>query len=172
MHSSGKHLTCEFESWPRQWITKIQNIAHALHCTPITRPLSRLLVIFIRVVFGGAIAAEAKIHRSVHFGHSGLGVVINAAAVIGPNVMIGTHVVLGGKAPIKGAPIIHQGAIIHAGAKIIGPITVGEGAVVAANAVVVRDVAPRTLVGGVPAKVIKSSIELSNYTPTPRTVTR
>ena len=52
--------------------------------------------------------------------------------------------------------IIGDGCWIGANATIIGGVTIGEGAVVAAGAVVTKDVPPHTLVGGVPAKYIKS----------------
>lgn len=52
--------------------------------------------------------------------------------------------------------IIGDGCWIGANATIIGGVTIGEGAVVAAGAVVTKDVEPYTMVGGVPAKVIKT----------------
>ena len=51
--------------------------------------------------------------------------------------------------------IIDDGCWIGANATIIGGVTIGEGAVVAAGAVVTKDVEPYTMVGGVPAKIIK-----------------
>lgn len=56
----------------------------------------------------------------------------------------------------KGKIVIHQDAWIGTGAVILPDITVGEGAVVGANSVVIRDVPPYTVVGGVPAKKIKT----------------
>lgn len=47
---------------------------------------------------------------------------------------------MGGKAPLVGAPHIERNVTVHAGARLIGPITIGEGCVVGANAVVVKDV--------------------------------
>ena len=54
-----------------------------------------------------------------------------------------------------GAPIIGNNVRIYSGAKVIGNITVGDGSVIGANAVVTRDVPPHTMVAGVPAKIIK-----------------
>jgi acetyltransferase-like isoleucine patch superfamily enzyme len=52
--------------------------------------------------------------------------------------------------------MIERNVWIAAGATIIGGVTVGENSVVAAGSVVTKDVAPNTLVGGNPARVIRS----------------
>lgn len=52
-------------------------------------------------------------------------------------------------------PTIGNNVTIYAGAKVLGDITVGDNSIIAANAVVVKDVPPGVIVGGVPAKVIK-----------------
>jgi acetyltransferase-like isoleucine patch superfamily enzyme len=55
------------------------------------------------------------------------------------------------------APIvIENNAWIGVGASVMPGVTIGEGAIVAANAVVTKDVAANTIVGGIPAKVIRS----------------
>ena len=52
--------------------------------------------------------------------------------------------------------VIERNVWIAAGATVIGGVTVGENSVVAANSVVTKDVPPNTLVGGNPARVIRS----------------
>ncbi len=85
---------------------------------------------------------------------------------IGDDVMIGPNVsILSASHPVDpeqrricvtGKPIIIERNVwIAAGATVIGGVTVGENAVVAAGAVVTRDVPPNTLVGGNPARVIR-----------------
>ena len=62
-----------------------------------------------------------------------------------------------------GAPILEEGVIVHAGAKIIGKITIGKGSVIGANAVVLTDIPPRSLVVGVPGVIKKSGIDSMDY---------
>ena len=56
----------------------------------------------------------------------------------------------------KGYININNDVWIGTGAVILPDVTIGEGAVIGANSVVIRDVPPYTIVGGVPAKIIKS----------------
>ncbi|WP_429434312.1 sugar O-acetyltransferase [Paraburkholderia sp. GAS33] len=81
--------------------------------------------------------------------------------MIGPNVSIVTsgHPIEPSqrRAGVIAKPIvIEKNVWIAAGATIIGGVTVGENSVVAAGSVVTRDVPPNTLVGGNPARVIRS----------------
>lgn len=140
----------------------IHRASNALHRSGL-RPLSRALDVLSRLLFAAAVPGRATIGRNVFFHHGGLGVVINGRSVIEDDCEIGVHVVLGGKAPIIGAPHIERGCIVHTGAKLIGPIRIGAGSVVAANAVVVADVPPGPLVAGVPAVVKRSGIDNRAY---------
>jgi maltose O-acetyltransferase len=66
----------------------------------------------------------------------------------------------------KGSITICPDAWIGAGAVILPNVTIGEGAVVGANSVVTKDVAPYTIVGGIPARVIKE-VKVPWYSPNP-----
>lgn len=112
--------------------------------------LGRIVQLVIRVLFQASIPGTATIAPNVFFHHSGLGVVINKYSVIERDCEIGVHVVLGGKSPLPGAPHLEPDVIVHAGAKVIGPILIGRGSVIAANAVVLSDVPPYTLVAECP----------------------
>jgi serine O-acetyltransferase len=81
------------------------------------------------------------------------GVVIHEDAVIGDDCMIMQQVTIGmiGDGEV---PIIGNGVYIGAGAKIIGKLTVGDGARIGANAVVTKDVPPGCTAIGIPARVI------------------
>ena len=80
-------------------------------------------------------------------------IVIHTDAIIGNNVTIRQGSVIGTNG--RGVPVISDGVDIGAGAAIIGPITVGENAIIGANAVVTHDVPPGAVVAGNPAKVIR-----------------
>ncbi|MCI6245314.1 MAG: serine O-acetyltransferase, partial [Eubacterium sp.] len=84
-------------------------------------------------------------------------IVIGETAEIGDDVMIYQGVTLGGTGKDVGKrhPTIESGVMIGAGAKVLGPITVGKNAKVAAGAVVVNDVEPNSTVVGVPGSVVR-----------------
>lgn len=98
----------------------------------------------------------ATIGRKFFIDH-GVGVVIGETATIGDGVTLYHDVTLGGVAPQddeKGAlrhPQLGNNVIVGAGAHLLGPITVGDGARIGSNAVVVRDVEPGAIMVGVPA---------------------
>ena len=81
------------------------------------------------------------------------GIVINGAVVAGSNLTLEHQVTIG--AEKRQSPIIGNDVFIGAGAKIIGPVTIGDGARIGANAVVIDDVPPHTTVVGNPARPVK-----------------
>ena len=87
--------------------------------------------------------------------------VVGARGTIGKNVHIGAGSVIAGvlEPPSKTPVIIEDNVMIGANAVILEGVRVGEGAVVAAGAVVTQDVAPNTVVAGMPARVIKEKDE-------------
>ncbi|UWU75159.1 serine acetyltransferase [Bradyrhizobium huanghuaihaiense] len=85
------------------------------------------------------------------------GVVIGEGARIGRSVMLYHNVTLGRRAwDEPGCPTIGDNVVIYTGAVIVGPTSIGEGANVAANAVVTRDVPPHAVAAGAPARVVRS----------------
>ena len=84
-----------------------------------------------------------------------MGVVIGETAEVGDDVMLYHGVTLGGRSanPGKRHPTVEDGVTIGAGARVLGPVRVGAGSQVGANAVVVRDVPPGSVVVGVPGRV-------------------
>lgn len=76
-----------------------------------------------------------------------------AAKSIGENCWINQQVTVGYTG--KGCPVIGSNVMITCGAKVLGDISVGDGAVIGANAVVVKDVEPGAVMGGVPAVRLK-----------------
>ncbi|MEK3749555.1 serine acetyltransferase [Paenibacillus sp. FSL E2-8871] len=120
----------------------------------------------LRIMFSFDFIYTASVDPSVQFIHNGLGCVIHPKAKVGPNCKIYQNVTLGGNGKIingklenQGGPILEEGVVVFAGACILGPVVVGKGAVIGANAVVLNDVPPNTLAVGVPAviKPLKSN---------------
>ena len=105
---------------------------------------------------GIEIQKEEKIGRRVCIDH-GTGIVIGETAEVGDDVMIYQGVTLGGAGKDVGKrhPTIESGVMIGAGAKVLGPITIGKNAKVAAGAVVVKDVEPNCTAVGVPGEVVR-----------------
>lgn len=125
--------------------------------------LPRAIDYLSRLIFACWLPHTASIGREVVLGYGGLGIVIHSDACIGDGVHIDQGVTIGGNGTVFGVPRIGSNVYIGAGAKILGPINVGDGSVIGANAVVVRDVPARSVVVGVPAKVVRENIDIDQY---------
>lgn len=119
---------------------------------------ARMLSYFTRSVTGIEIHPGAKIGDGFFIDH-GVGVVIGETAEVGNNVTLYQGVTLGGTSldPGKRHPTVDDDVIVGAGAKVLGPLTLGRGARVGSNAVVVKDVTADTTVVGIPAKPVERS---------------
>ncbi len=109
----------------------------------------------ISEVFGVDVHPAARIGSGILVDH-GTSVVIGETAVVGDDVSMLHEVTLGGTGKQTGDrhPKVGRGVLISVGAKILGNVTVGEGAKVGAGSVVLEDVPPHTTVVGVPARVV------------------
>ena len=125
--------------------------------------LARMISQFSRFLTGIEIHPKAKIGDNLFIDH-GMGVVIGETSEIGDNVTIYHAVTLGGSSPSidserqrheKRHPTIGNDVVIGSGAQVIGPINVGNGSRIAANAVVVKDVPDNATMVGIPAKAVK-----------------
>ena len=134
--------------------------------------VARIISQSIRFFTGIEIHPGAKIGKNLFIDH-GMGVVIGETAEIGNNVTIYHAVTLGGSSPSidsekqryeKRHPSIGNDVVIGSGAQIIGPVKVGNGARIASNAVVVKDVDENTTMVGIPAKAVKVGNE-GNFRP-------
>src|SRR3954468_21661685 len=112
----------------------------------------------ISQLFAVDVHPAAKIGKGIMFDHA-TGIVIGETAVVEDDVSIMQAVTLGGTGKEQGDrhPKVRSGVLISAGAKVLGNIEIGECAKVGAGSVVLKDVAPRTTVAGVPAKLIGTS---------------
>jgi len=118
------------------------------------KPIGAILSLFNTLVFKVEIPSRAKIGPGLVLPHP-FGIVLGSAK-IGENVTIFQNVTLGarvfdGAYKLDTRPIIGDNVIIGCGAVVLGPITIGEGAVIAANSLSIKDVEPGEKVMGVPA---------------------
>ncbi len=124
--------------------------------------LARLNSHFARWITGIEIHPGATIGRRFFIDH-GMGVVIGETALIGDDCTLYHGVTLGGTSWNKGKrhPTLERGVVIGAGAKVLGPITLGEGAKIGSNAVVVRDVPAGATAVGIPARIVEDRSEIA-----------
>lgn len=116
--------------------------------------LPRVLHHVIRVVYSCELPMSCRLAEDVFLGHNGLGVVIHGDTRVGAGSRIYQNVTLGGRNG-QGGPIIGKDVFIGAGACVLGEISVGDGASVGANAVVLEDVPAGAVVAGVPARRVR-----------------
>ena len=128
-------------------------VAHWLWTHHLRWP-GRLLSHAARWLTGIEIHPGATIGPGFFIDH-GMGVVIGETAEVGPNVTLYHGVTLGGTSWNKGKrhPTLMEGVVVGAGAKVLGPITIGARTRIGANAVVVKEVPPDSVVVGIPGRV-------------------
>jgi serine O-acetyltransferase len=135
-------------AWARGWVTLARTLSH----------VGRMLT-------GIEIHPGAQIGQRFFIDH-GMGVVIGETAIIGNDVTLYQGVTLGGTSLHGGKrhPTLEDNVIVGAGAQVLGGFTVGRGARVGANAVVVKAVPAGATVTGIPAKVVgEAKIDFCAY---------
>lgn len=149
-------LTC----YPGMHALIFHRLAHRLwrgHWYTAARFISNLA----RLLTGIEIHPGAVMGRRVFIDH-GMGVVIGETAEVGDDCTIYQGVTLGGTSLTRGAkrhPTLERGVVIGAGAKVLGGFTVGEGARVGSNSVVVKTVPPGATAVGIPARILGNDVE-------------
>lgn len=131
------------------WVHRLSHVLWRRRLRLLARATSQVS----RWLTGIEIHPGARIGRRFFIDH-GMGVVIGETAEIGDDVMLYHGVTLGGRTRDAGKrhPTIGDGVAVGAGAKVLGPVTIGAGAVVGANAVVTRDAPADSILVGIPAK--------------------
>jgi serine O-acetyltransferase len=142
-------------SWPGVHALLAHRVSHALHHAGVPL-LPRLLATATRATTNIEIHPAARIGDALFIDH-GTGVVVGETAEIGDNVTLYQGVTLGGTgfATGKRHPTVEDNVTIGSGAKLLGPITVGHGAKIGANSVVITDVPPNSTVVGNPGHVVR-----------------
>ena len=133
----------------------VHRFAHALHHAGVPI-LPTVLAYASRVITGVEIHPAAKIGKDFFIDH-GSGVVIGETAEVGNCVTIYQGVTLGGTGFQRGKrhPTVQDNVTIGSGAKLLGPITIGHGAKVGANTVVIGDVPANATVVGNPGHIVR-----------------
>ena len=129
-------------------------IAHRMWREPGLRLPARLLSQLTRFATGVEIHPAAQIGRRLFIDH-GMGVVVGETAMVGDDVVLFHGSTLGGTSMRHGKrhPTLGDNVVVGAGAKVLGPVWIGDGARIGANAVVVKDVPAGAVAVGVPAVV-------------------
>ncbi len=123
-------------------------------------PAYWLLVAFIRLAYGIRLEQSADIGPGLYVGHFGR--IRVARCQIGPGCAIQQHVSIGPEADGPG-PVIGTGVWIGAHATITASVHIGDGATIAAGAMVNQDIPPRCLVLGNPGRVIQRDYDNSTF---------
>lgn len=142
-------------SWGGVQALLSHRLAHALHSGGLP-VVPGAIAYASRAVTGIEIHPGARIGADFFIDH-GSGVVIGETAEIGDCVTVYQGVTLGGTGFQRGKrhPTVEDNVTIGSGAKLLGPITVGHGAKVGANTVVVTDVPEQATVVGNPGHIVR-----------------
>jgi acetyltransferase-like isoleucine patch superfamily enzyme len=146
--------------WPGGFFRPTQLIVHGGGSCTVTETFT--------LYSGGSLEVVEGAHLALGGGYANNGaaivcfkeISIGRDVAIGPEVMIrdsDSHIISGSGRPATAPIRIGDRVWIGARAVILKGVTIGDGAIVAAGSVVTRDVAPGTLVGGVPAKFIRAA---------------
>lgn len=120
----------------------------------IARIASLPLVAFARLGIGVELPGSLACGRRLVLAHGGRGVILHPDARLGDDVALASGCGAGVAFPHPGAPVIEDRVYFGANASVIGNVTIGEGAVVGAHALVTRSIPAGMLAVGVPAKVV------------------
>lgn len=137
------------------------------------RLLHKLALIFHFILFrlteiltGISLEPKARIGRGLYIGHFG-GIIVGSGASLGDYCNLSQGVTLGvdGRGDRRGSPQIGDRVFIAPGAKVLGAITIGDDAVIGANAVVVRSLPDRAVAVGIPAQIVsyKGAFDFVTY---------
>jgi serine O-acetyltransferase len=123
--------------------------------------IGRFISYLARILTGIEIHPGATVGRRVFIDH-GFGVVIGETAEIGDDCTIYQGVTLGGTSlseGIKRHPTLEAGVIVGAGAKVLGSFTIGTGAKIGSNSVVVKPVPAGATAVGNPAHIVQKEVQ-------------
>lgn len=152
-----------FLLYPGVHATLYHQAAHFCYCHKM-KFLARTISQWSRFWTGIEIHPGAKIGRRLVIDH-GMGIVIGETAEVGDDCLIYHGVTLGGTGKDQGKrhPTIGNNVLLSTGSKVLGPFKVGDGARIAANAVVLKEIPENATAVGVPARVVRIAGEKANF---------
>ena len=152
-----------FLLYPGVHATLYHQAAHFCYCHKM-KFLARTISQWSRFWTGIEIHPGAKIGRRLVIDH-GMGIVIGETAEVGDDCLIYHGVPLGGTGKDQGKrhPTIGNNVLLSTGSKVLGPFKVGDGARIAANAVVLKEIPENATAVGVPARVVRIAGEKTNF---------
>ena len=152
-----------FLLYPGVHATLYHQAAHFCYCHKM-KFLARTISQWSRFWTGIEMHPGAKIGRRLVIDH-GMGIVIGETAEVGDDCLIYHGVTLGGTGKDQGKrhPTIGNNVLLSTGSKVLGPFKVGDGARIAANAVVLKEIPENATAVGVPARVVRIAGEKTNF---------
>jgi serine O-acetyltransferase len=121
---------------------------------PLTRPVGLWLSDRTLAASGAELKPTSRIGPGVLLKHT-TGLVVGGEVVAGHRLVLHQNVTLGDRQPYGGQPRLGNDVTVGSGACVLGPITVGDRVVVAANSVVLADVPADCTVAGAPARIVR-----------------
>lgn len=169
LRADARFLTRTQSSRAKKWATALMNrgmqvlvlyrVSHALWRRRVPL-LPLLLTRLCQHLYAVDIAFEAELGPGIVIVH-GFGLVIGNQTRIAGQCILFHGVTFGdrgsewvGTTVPDGHPVVESGCMFGAGAKVLGPLRIGTNCVVGANAVVLKDVPPDSIVAGVPGRVV------------------
>jgi serine O-acetyltransferase len=129
-------------------LTRLREAARRCHVPGI----NHVLRLCTTVLYGVEIEAGVRLGHGVNFAHT-LGIVVGGTAAIGSRVkFLGNNTI--GTAKDNGYPVIEDDVVVGCGARVLGPVRVGRGAIIGANAVVLNDIPAGAVAVGMPARAL------------------
>lgn len=128
-------------------MNRVRETARRWHVPGVNHALRLVTTVLYSIELGN----DIELGEGVNFTHT-LGTVIGGTSKVGARVkFLGNNTI--GSAKDNGCPIIEDDVIVGCGARVLGPVRIGRGAFIGANAVVLHDVPAGAVVSGIPARV-------------------
>ena len=129
------------------FMSRVRESARKWHVPGVNHALRLVTTVLYSIEIGN----DIELGDGINFTHT-LGTVIGGTSKVGARVkFMGNNTI--GTAKDNGCPVIEDDVVIGCGARILGPVRIGKGAFIGANAVVLTDVPPGAIATGIPAKV-------------------